>query len=189
MYSLVPTLQRGNASSTLQRRENTRNEKYEKLVMVVYSRSHAPAWECILDAPASSITLDPTLQRGNASSTLQRRVLLSFPRSSVGMHPRRSSVEYYSRSHAPAWECILDAPASSITLVPTLQRGNASSTLQRRVFQISTFIHSIDHATLERRGCIPTLERGNEKNESSTLQRRENTRNEKYDKLVMVVDR
>ncbi|KPA14921.1 hypothetical protein MHK_004871, partial [Candidatus Magnetomorum sp. HK-1] len=35
-------------------------------------------------------------------------------------------------------------------------RGNASATLRRRVYIVLTFSHSVDHATPERRICIPT---------------------------------
>ncbi|KPA17691.1 secreted protein [Candidatus Magnetomorum sp. HK-1] len=52
--------------------------------------------------------------------------------------------------------------AKANPLVPTLQRGNAVSTLQRRVFQKSLYIHFLFTRRWSVAVCIPTLERGNE---------------------------
>jgi len=57
-----------------------------------FSRSHAPAWECIL----------------------------SFPRAGVGMHflvPTRRRGNAFSRSHAPAWECIFSFPRAGVNAI------------------------------------------------------------------------
>ena len=116
---LVPTLLRGNAYNGL-----SRSHAREYLVPTLLrgnaynglSRSHAPAWECI-----------PALSRSHAPAWE------CIPTLTVYLVPTR---EHISRSHAPAWECIptltvartapaISFPRESISLVPTLQRGNA----------------------------------------------------------------
>jgi hypothetical protein len=89
------------------------------------SRSHAPAWERILDVPTS---------RGRKPTKTGRwRVRNRFPRRRVGTRKRRDAGASGIGSHAGAWEPEKDGTLARPESVPTPARGNQKKTGRWRV--------------------------------------------------------
>jgi hypothetical protein len=143
---LVPTRRRGNAFSTRQRRGAASPQKRDAFATQI--GSHAGAWE-----PEKSV---PTPARGNQKNW--------FPRRRVGTRKRCSKSEGFSRSHAPAWERIFDAPASrgrKLKVYFSFPRAGVGTHF-RRASVAGPQAHK--NGTLLLPKSVPTPARGNQKN-------------------------
>ena len=157
------------------------------------TRSHAQAWERLMDAPASRV-------RGVRPERPLAQTSSFHPSSGVARQGGRSDnatpERHDMRSHAGAWERAQRAQyriarvsplVRRSLLVPTLKRGNALWTLLRPVSgecalrgRLPKHPHFIPRLAWQDKGgarttrrrsvtiCVPTLERGNERNERNT---------------------
>ena len=143
LVSLVPTLLRGNAYTGSGRTPpywflsfprscvGMHTQGQDGLRHTGFSRSHAPAWECIQYVRVSLFPCSRVGMHTQGQDGLRHTGFLSFPRSCVGTHTQgQDGLRHtgFSRSHAPAWECIHRVRTDSailVSLVPTLLRGNA----------------------------------------------------------------